>query len=207
MKTRIFAFILVLASLLAFCGCSQKDAWVPAGMKLASTDAVDYTVYMPESWTVDVSTGIISAYVSNTDRSNVTVTAFNLSDDDAKLTLDEYWAKYEADLRLTFPDMKYLAEKDEAETTETTENAETEAAADTTEAAHPGYPTSTVIDNTAANKYFYTATVTGIGYQFMQVVIIRGGVAYIITYTSTPELFDTHIEEIDKITDNFKFAE
>jgi len=199
------SFLLLLVCLsLILSACSDPNAgWVPAGMKLASTEAVDYTMYVPESWTVDVSTGIVSAYVSVSDRSNVTMTAFNLGSDDLYISLDEYWERYQGDLIATFPDICYT-EAEVISPAETTADGET-IPAETAAPEHPGYPISTVMDNTAANKYYYTATVTGVTYKFMQLVSIRAGIAYVMTYTSTPDMFDEHIEEIDKIIEYFKF--
>lgn len=209
-KTLSVLCALLCAFSLFSCG---KDSWVPAGMKLVSTDAVDYTMYVPEDWTVDISTGVVSAYVSNTDRSNVTMAAFNLSDDNSTMTALEYWDKYEADLIATFPDMQYISPDSingDSETTEAVTDAETSAETDaagmdSTDTGRAGNPVSTVLDNVAAYKYYYTATVTGSEIEYMQLVAVRGGVAYILTYTSTPANFSKYLEDIEKIITNFSF--
>lgn len=207
--------LMMMLCMLGTTGCSKFDeGWVPAGMKLATTDAVDYALYVPESWTVDLSTGVVCAYVSDSDRSNITMAAMNLSNDDAALTLDEYWAKYEADLVSTFPDLTYVdfagetADTSDADVVAALTGEETEKAEKITFAEsgdRMGNPISTVLNNTAAQKYYYTATVTGNEIEYMQVIAIRGGIVYIFTYTAVPVNFDSHIDDVEKILEYFSF--
>lgn len=95
----------------------------------------------------------------------------------APTTLDDYWKGYEEDFKLTFADMEYIGEA----------------------------PTTTTLSGEAANKYVYTATVTGTQYKFMQMVCIKNMTVYVITYTSTPEAYDGNMEDVEKILDNFSF--
>jgi hypothetical protein len=187
----LIVFILIIAS--GAQSCTEKDNWVPKGMKKITTDAVDYTMFVPESWTADISTGVVSAYVSSTDRSNVTMMASNLANENASMSLSDYWNKYEAKLLQTFPDMKY----DDATGTEETE---------TTDTGSGSYvPVSAVLGGSAANKYIYTASVTGTTYKYMQLICIRNGYAYIFTYTALPEKFDSHLEDVERIIEYFSF--
>ncbi len=96
---------------------------------------------------------------------------------EAPTTLDDYWKGYEEDFKATFADMEYVGEA----------------------------PTTTTLSGEAANKYVYTATVTGTQYKFMQVVCIREMTVYVITYTSTPEAYDGNMEDVEKVLDNFSF--
>ncbi|MHB1153260.1 MAG: hypothetical protein ACYCWE_14650 [Eubacteriales bacterium] len=201
MKIKIILFVISMLFIVFTVSCNEKDNWIPKGMKKVSTDAVDYTMYVPDSWTVDISTGVISAYVKSTDRSNITMVAFNLENEDADMTADDYWAKYESELRQTFPDMEYTSIQEDGETTVT---AETTTESETT-SADAYIPTTTLLDGFSANKYIYTATVTGVTYKYMQVICIRGGIAYLFTYTTVPENFDIHLEEVDRILENFSF--
>ncbi|MDD4772628.1 MAG: hypothetical protein PHZ09_03390 [Eubacteriales bacterium] len=173
-----------LIAILLF-SCAEQDNWIPKGMKKASTEAVDYTLFVPDGWTVDISTGVVSAYVSALDRSNITMIAFNLENENSDMTIDEYWEKYEGEMRTTFPDMEMEHESTSAE--------------------DGMNPVSMLFDGFNAKKYVYTATVTEVKYKYMQVICIRGGIAYIFTYTSIPENFDTHLEEVDRILETFSF--
>ncbi len=211
--------LVIMLGMMSISGCSKIDeGWVPAGMKLATTDAVDYKLYVPESWTVDISTGVVCAYASDSDRSNITMAAMNLSNDAAAMTLDEYWAKYEADLVATssaLSHVDFVSENSEAENAADAEAAalagndseETEKLTYSQSNDRMGNPVSTVLGGTAAQKYYYTATVTGTAVEYMQVIAIRGGIAYIFTYTAVPTNFDTHIENVEKMLENFSFID
>ena len=84
---------IVLAALLFFalsaCG-KNNDVSVPYGMQLASdTSVVDYYLFVPQEWTVDMANGATSAYYSTADPSSITMTAYGLSD--AVSDADSYW--------------------------------------------------------------------------------------------------------------------
>lgn len=181
---RFFSLLCAAAAaavcLSVFTGCSSgSDSWHPAGMKLASSEDADYKMWVPESWTVDMSTGITSAYAGSGDYSNVSVTAQNLSGEQNYLTPSEYWEIYKTDLEATFPDIAY---------DEDTEGG-----------------ISLMLDENAAMKYSYTATVTGTEFHFISVVCIRSGTVYLITYTAQPAIYENHLEEVQNILDNFSF--
>lgn len=181
---RFFSLLCAAAAaavcLSVFTGCSSgSDSWHPAGMKLASSEDADYKMWVPESWTVDMSTGITSAYAGSGDYSNVSVTAQNLSGEQNYLTPSEYWEIYKTDLEATFPNIAY---------DEDTEGG-----------------ISLLLDENAAMKYSYTATVTGTEFHFISVVCIRSGTVYLITYTAQPAIYENHLEEVQNILDNFSF--
>lgn len=181
---RFFSLLCAAAAaavcLYVFTGCSSgSDSWHPAGMKLASSEDADYKMWVPESWTVDMSTGITSAYAGSGDYSNVSVTAQNLSGEQNYLTPAEYWEIYKTDLEATFPDIVY------------------------DEDTKGGI--SLLLDKNAAMKYSYTATVTGTEFHFISVVCIRSGTVYLITYTAQPTIYENHLEEVQNILDNFSF--
>lgn len=192
--TATIACILLAALFLTFfvsCG-KPEDQWQPAGMKLASSDKVDYKLWVPEEWTVDMSTGITAAYVSSSDRSNVTLTAFSLTEGDNYMSISEYWSKYKEELEKTFPDIEVI---------DTGEEGESDALEEEND-----FGVTMLIDGVAAKKYVYTATVTGSSYKFMQVIFIHEGYVYLLTYTALPNVYDSHTEEVGKIIENFRFA-
>lgn len=174
--------MLMIGSVLTFASCGNSDdAWQPAGMKLASSEDADYKLWIPESWTVDMSTGITSAYVSSTDLSNISLVAMNLSGDDNYLTPGEYWESYKADLASTFSDIAY---------DEDTANG-----------------ISLLLDGNAAMKYSYTATVTGTAFHFQSVICIKNGTVYLLTYTAQPGAYERNLDSVQSIIDNFRFSE
>ncbi len=54
-----------------------------------------------------------------------------------------------------------------------------------------------------AKKYVYTATLTGVEYKYCSVVCVRDGSAYILTYTSSPDLYDKNYESFTSVCNNF----
>lgn len=91
----------------ASCG-SGGDPDVPSGMKLCSSADVDYYFYIPDQWIGDISTGVASAYYSQSDRSNVSMEAFEL--EDPNTSVPQFWESYSEDFKTTFSDMEYITE-------------------------------------------------------------------------------------------------
>lgn len=177
MLKKIFkpTILLLIAAVMLFSsvGCS-KDKYVPVGMKEISSDIIDYKIYIPTEWTADLSTGVVSAYYSDTDHSSINVTAFQI--DSADTTVSDFWESYEETLAQTITDIEYISK---AETM--------------------------LWDSKSAQKYVYTGKLAGSEYKFMQVLMITYGTVYIFTYTSTTELYDSHIEDVNKIIENMSF--
>lgn len=173
----ITLFLVILTIISTFLSCSQKDANVPSGMKRLSNDFADYNMYVPEAWIIvsDESTGYSSAYQSERDRSNVTVTAFELKDDKSYSSLDEFWEEYEEDFKNTFSEIEIISNQ------------------------------RTTLDGYEAKSVEYTATVTSIKYKYMQLFCIRGRTVYMITYTSSEENYDDHIEKVWMMVNEFNF--
>lgn len=172
--------ITILAIMLLLCGCSgsssESETEAPEGMKAFYNEHVEYTAFVPISWNIDMSTGTMSAYYSQSDHSNVSITAEILQ---SVISLDDYWAQYEESFKSTFKKMKYEGE----------------------------VPVKDTLSGVEANKYVFTAELAGETYKYMQVVCIKDSTAYIITYTSTPDLYESHLDDVYKILDTFAFNE
>jgi hypothetical protein len=85
----------------------DPDADAPDGMKLASNDDVAYRFYVPSTWTLDVSLPTSSAYVSESDRSNVNVTVY--MPEATQMTAEEYWSQCEQQLSSVLDDYTLLS--------------------------------------------------------------------------------------------------
>ncbi len=216
---KIVAILLLCACCVGvLVGCGGRNDYVPSGFQRISHDNADYYLYVPNGWVPDLSTGVTAAYVSEKDRSSISFMAFEVDDtliqaavgsssdeetlsdsealttdvatDDSVITesgtaadsetlpeglptittVEEYWAYYEGQFKATFSDLTYSVEGE-----------------------------NVMLAGMKAKKYVYTATVTGQTYQFMQVVALKTGTVYIFTYTSTEEVFDSHMEEVNAI--------
>ena len=69
----------------------DPNADAPEGMMLASSDDVAYRFYVPKSWVLDKNLPTSSAYVSESDHSNVNVTVY-MPEEDHIESVDDYWA-------------------------------------------------------------------------------------------------------------------
>lgn len=184
---KIIIFVLCLITCAScFASCGSQDDFVPAGFKRASSKDADYVLYVPEAWVVDISTGVTTAYVSSSNQTNVSFISFDLSEDvkkefedKEKITVDDYWSYYEKTFKDTFSDMKY---------------------------AENGNGDNIKLSNGKLDgkKYIYTATVTGIECDFMQVIAIKGETVYMLTYTAREDNFATYKDKVDEIIEHLE---
>ncbi len=58
---------------------------------------------------------------------------------------------------------------------------------------------NTTVDGTYAKKYVYTASLGEYSYKIMQIACIEDGDVYLFTYTSLPENYDTHLDDVEQI--------
>ena len=66
-------------------------------------------------------------------------------------------------------------------------------------------PENVTLGGVAASKIVYTGSLAGNLNKFMNVICVVNNNLYIFTYTSTSDLYDSHLEEVQKILDNFAF--
>ena len=62
-----------------------------------------------------------------------------------------------------------------------------------------------VLDERNAVRYVYKMKLNGKEYQCMQTVAAFSNIFYVITYTSTPEYYESHLEDIENILTCFDF--
>ena len=105
MKTSVKILCAVMAWLcLALCACQKTptEVDVPDGMMLASSDIVDYYLFVPQGWRVDMSGGMVSAYKSAEDPTSVSVMTWETpyADD----TPADVWEMYKGEFESVFAD-------------------------------------------------------------------------------------------------------
>ena len=164
MKIKSIAVALIAVLLLAGC---NNDPEAPAGMKTASGEGADYTLFVPEDWTVDMTTGATGAYYSNADTSGVLVTSWDLPNTDT--TLDEWWETNLDEIKNVYKDV----------TVEGSENI--------------------LIDGNHGVKYTWTGTLGDYTYRVLQAATVKNGNVYLFTYTSLPDLYESHMEDVDQM--------
>ena len=182
------ACLLILGlAMLASCGKSE----VPEGMTLASDPDLDgFVLYVPEGYTVDRSTGVLTVFVSELDPTSYSATMVA----PAEATLDAYWEANRPALdAIVDPGTSLVFEE---------ENAAIEVGKD----ALPG------------RAWVYAFTRGGVNYKVMQIFVPRSetlsdGVA-ILTYTGKVDAtvtgtvgYSEHIDEFELAVANFSFRE
>ncbi|MDD6265071.1 MAG: hypothetical protein PUB34_02030 [Clostridia bacterium] len=192
----IVSLLICTAVIFVLVSCASTESDAPDGMKILDQASGSYTVYIPNEWVADMSSGFASAYASSTDRSNISFTAYTVPDDaltpDGKYISDakSYWEYYENKLKDVLSDIKY-----ETYGEETTEDGKSVAV---------NYST-VKLDGLDANKYTFSAQLDGTDYKFIQIVCVHGTDVYIFCYTATEEAFDSHLDDVDKIVKNVRF--
>ncbi len=151
------------------------DVEAPEGMKLVSDNEVAYRFFAPEAWIRDVNNGQNFVYVSEDDRSNVSVMAYE-PEDYTTYTLEQYWSECKAEYETSFENFTLVSEG------ETTLDGGTR----------------------KAKVYEYTYTIGGVTYHTRQTVCIVGMV-YAVTYTALPENYDAHLEDVIKMEEALHF--
>ncbi len=60
---------------------------------------------------------------------------------------------------------------------------------------------NTTINDLYAKKFTYTATLGDFDYKIMQAACVKNSNVYLFTYTSLPEHFDEHIDDVNQMLD------
>lgn len=167
------AALALMLTFFAVVSCAKDDA-APKGMKKASDEKADFTLYVPEKWTVDMAEAAVSAYCSTDDPSSVSMMAWGLEYSDS--SLDEWWDVNLDEIKKVFSNV---------EVTDTSD---------------------TLIDELYAKKYTYTASLGEYNYSIIQAACVKNATVYVFTYTSVPEKFDAHTEEVTEMLSNIKIG-
>ncbi len=110
-KTLIMIAALLLAAMI-LPSCSASDVEVPDGMKLISSDEEAFYLFVPMSWVTNSSMGMASAYYSDKDRSNISMTC--MAPTDAVASLDGYVEYCKAELEAYMPGFEVVGETEDA---------------------------------------------------------------------------------------------
>ena len=86
------------------------DKNTPEGMKIASSDNIEYRLYVPQNWICDSESGRSEAYYPKSTKPNVTVTSFT---DSTATTAEEYFAEAEAEYKTSLSGYELLETSEE----------------------------------------------------------------------------------------------
>ena len=111
---KIIAVLLAISALLSvlvLSGCSVSGVEVPDGMKIVSSENEAFYLFVPISWVSNDSSGTASAYYSDADRSNVSMTCMA---SDQVMNIDDYVALCRAELEAVIPNYAPAGEIEDA---------------------------------------------------------------------------------------------
>ena len=83
------------------------DKNTPDGFEIASAEQIEYRLYVPKTWICDAKSGISEAYYPESEKSNVTVTAYTPTQ---SISVQEFYASCEEEYRTTVPGYERTAE-------------------------------------------------------------------------------------------------
>lgn len=181
-KTLALAIVLVIATLLCSCSTDKTESGIniPSGMKVLR-EGDGYVCFVPTDWKLGSRFGVDYAYL------DYYYCSISISESVTELT--DPAAVFAADLehfRSSFSDFELLT--DEAGETVTI-----------------GLDTSYQYSGIA---YTYTMTVDGVANKYRQILAIRDGHLYILTYTAEADTaYDKYADAFDNVVADFYFTD
>lgn len=151
----------------------------PEGWRDISLEGIhDYRLFIPDAWQTDMQSGIVSAYVSASDRSNISLsrhyppTGVN--------TISQFFEALQPSYSTLYEDYEILDRHEEGEDPVT-------------------------IGGREGALYVMRGKHGGVTYRTMQIFFVRGSYIYVFTYTATDANFDTHRATVDDIISKITF--
>ena len=132
------------------------DKKTPDGMKIASTENVEYRLYVPQSWICNTAGGASEAYVSESGKPNVTVTAYYPEE---SMSIDEYFEMCEDEYEDALEGYELISAEDRTV-------AERDSRSFTYKASHGGADIRIMQTVIAYNERFYSITYTALDDSF-----------------------------------------
>lgn len=149
------------------------DAQAPAGMKLISDSAIHaFSMYVPTDWVVDTRGGLLGAYVSESDRSSVSLTC--MYPPTGVRNLYDFFEVLQPVYGKIYQNYTVLSK------------------------AKEGDPT-TKIGGHEGVEYLMQGESGGELFKIRQVNFVRDSNIYVFTYTAKADVFDAHTDEVDAI--------
>lgn len=176
----------------------------PSDMKCASnTKIVDYCLFVPNAWVVEKTVGTVSsAYVSETDKTNVSVMQWNVNSYDYNV----WWNEYKLQLYSTF-DRSAIPVNDKNEVV-TSDNGTINYLSSDIITINEEYIDFYTLgkEKYTAKQFNYSVKIEGNVYDFTVIATMHRASVYVMTFTfkggSDMSLYQ---DDINKITTNFRF--
>lgn len=174
----------LLIGVLSSCTVQRAYQGAPEGMRPINEGDEGGILYVPIAWSVDTSTGVPTAYVSEQNRTMITLVTASV-DKVPGGSIPEYFNSYRESFAQNIKGFKIIKESEEAS----------------------DY-TTRMIANVGAYIYEYSGTVTNISCKFKQAFFMSadGKTLFIITYSAVANLYENYLKTLDDVYDNFKFV-
>jgi hypothetical protein len=160
-------------------GDEVVDKKTPEGMKIASSDIVEYRFYVPKSWICFSESELSSAYYPETEKTNVSVTSYSPSSEEKGMSLEDYYKKCMDEYKKTikgFPEVITVTD-------------------------------GLTVAKKDAKSVEFTAEYDEVTYKIRQVMLYAGqnGLFYTFTYTATEQNYALHMADFDAMLGAFTF--
>lgn len=90
-------------------------------------------------------------------------------------TVDDWWGSFEEEMRSLYTDISDIQKED------------------------------ATLGGVDGAKYTFSASLNGKEYNYIITAALRSNYIYYVTYTSTPDYYENHLEELDEVISNFAF--
>ena len=175
-KRGIVIFTCLALMLGAFASCTVQRAYqgAPEGMRPINEGDEGGILYVPIAWSVDTSTGVPTAYVSDKNRTMITLLTV-AADKVPEGGITAYFDSYRESFASTLKDFKIIKESDEAS----------------------DY-TTRMISTAGAYIYEYSGSVTNIKCKFKQAFFLHpeNGTLFIITYSAIENVYENYLKTL-----------
>ncbi len=176
-----FRLFPLLLCLLLFTSCNKEtESDLPEGCLRAGNEAVDYTFCYEDTWELDRNDGMIAVKYNvgsggTLAYASISAQAFELQD--SNTAANDYWEQYRQDLEDLYGDhIQFTSEKEESS-----------------------------LGGVVANRNRYTLTLTDTTYSFEQIICIRNGTVYLLTFTVPEAGYSAAIECFETVISTFSF--
>ncbi len=169
------------------------DVKAPDGMKLVSNNDVPYRFFAPVEWKTVPGSAAAQVYVSEEDRSNVSVIGY--VPDASGISVADFWRETEKHYMSALNDYKLIYKS--AEPGSTLGTGETDAQSNASESETAAPLPQEKMGGLNATVYEYTYTLGGVAYHARQVVCVYSYMYVSMTYTALEENYDAHLAEAE----------
>ena len=188
---RIFAALLLVATLFATVACAAKEeTLVPEGMQSATAYGATYRLYVPTTWSLKILPGISGAYYNVMQQSAVSVAEYSIDE-----TLSaELAALDENTSRIGYYFEKTLLAQIKLMTTGEVHLYDEDCIA-------------TTLGGANARQYHASSTVAGEVTHFLHIIAEKDNKFYVFSFTATEQLYTYCMDDVKKMLEHFGFGE